>query len=78
MLNADADYPGVPKESFENEKRVALSPAGAASLLKAGFKAVVVESNAGALASFSVRSPNKEISPKSWHLLPALQPKRNT
>ena len=47
-------FPGVPKETFANEMRVALSPEGVASLLKAGFKAVVVQSGAGASASFSV------------------------
>jgi hypothetical protein len=44
----------VPKESFANEQRVALSPAGVATLIKAGFKGVVVESGAGALANFPV------------------------
>ncbi|GAB4817580.1 hypothetical protein N2152v2_004626 [Parachlorella kessleri] len=44
---------GVPRETYENEARVALTPAGVAALKKAGFKNVVVESNAGALANFS-------------------------
>lgn len=43
----------MPKESFENERRVALTPAGVAALRKAGFKEVIVESGAGALATFS-------------------------
>jgi len=43
----------VPKETFENECRVALTPAGVASLRKAGFKGVIVESGAGAAANFS-------------------------
>lgn len=48
---------GVPREIFENERRVALTPAGVAALKKAGFKNVVVEAQAGALANFSVRPP---------------------
>ncbi|KAL4423593.1 hypothetical protein ABPG77_004633 [Micractinium sp. CCAP 211/92] len=44
---------GVPRETYENERRVALTPAGVAALRKAGFKSVVVESGAGKLASFS-------------------------
>ena len=46
---------GVPRETFEGERRVALTPAGVAALRKAGFKGVVVEAGAGALANFSVR-----------------------
>lgn len=52
---AALDRAGVPKESFENERRVAITPAGVATLTKAGFKSVLVESSAGALAEFSVR-----------------------
>jgi len=44
---------GIPKESFPNERHVALTPAGVASLLKAGFNSVVVEKGAGSLANFS-------------------------
>ncbi|PRW58793.1 NAD(P) mitochondrial isoform A [Chlorella sorokiniana] len=44
---------GVPKETFPGEQRVALTPAGAAALLKAGFQAVVVERGAGAAAEFA-------------------------
>jgi hypothetical protein len=44
---------GVPKESHAGERRVALTPAGAAALLKAGFRGVVVEAGAGAAANFS-------------------------
>ena len=47
-------YAGVPKETFEREKRVALSPAGVAALLKAGFQGVVVQSSAGEAAKFQV------------------------
>jgi NAD/NADP transhydrogenase alpha subunit len=43
---------GVPKETFPNEKRVALSPEAAQRLIKIGFK-VNVESGAGAFADFS-------------------------
>ncbi|XP_069483339.1 NAD(P) transhydrogenase, mitochondrial [Ambystoma mexicanum] len=43
---------GVPKEIFENEKRVALSPAGVQALIKQGFN-VVVESGAGESSKFS-------------------------
>lgn len=44
---------GVPKETFDSEARVAVTPAGVATLLKAGFKAVNVQSGAGAAADFS-------------------------
>lgn len=53
---------GVPREIYEGERRVALTPAGVAALKKAGFKSVVVEAGAGALANFAV----------GWHLLFAL------
>ncbi|XP_060092011.1 NAD(P) transhydrogenase, mitochondrial isoform X1 [Heteronotia binoei] len=43
---------GVPKEIFQNEKRVALSPAGVQALVKQGFN-VVVESSAGEESRFS-------------------------
>jgi NAD(P) transhydrogenase subunit alpha len=42
---------GVPKETFPGERRVALVPAGAASLKKAGLE-VLVERGAGAEAGF--------------------------
>lgn len=42
---------GVPKESFENEKRIALSPDAASRLMQQGFK-VQIESGAGALSDF--------------------------
>ena len=42
---------GVPKETFAKERRVAISPAAAANLTKKGFQ-VLVEENAGALATF--------------------------
>lgn len=45
---------GVPKETFEGEKRVALSPAGVSTLLKAGFQGVLIEKGAGAGAKFTV------------------------
>ncbi|XP_035245889.1 NAD(P) transhydrogenase, mitochondrial [Anguilla anguilla] len=43
---------GVPREVFQNELRVALSPAGVEALIKQGFN-VVVESGAGDAAKFS-------------------------
>jgi len=43
---------GVPRETFENERRVALSPAAAALLSKKGFN-VNIESGAGALSKFT-------------------------
>ncbi|KAM7369090.1 hypothetical protein PAMP_013387 [Pampus punctatissimus] len=42
---------GVPKEIFQNERRVALSPAGVQALIKQGFN-VIVESGAGELSKF--------------------------
>lgn len=44
---------GVPKESFAGEKRVALSPTGVSTLVKAGFKGVLIEKGAGAGAKFT-------------------------
>jgi NAD(P) transhydrogenase len=44
---------GIPRETYENERRVALTPQGVAALKKAGFKEVVVEAGAGAAANFS-------------------------
>lgn len=44
----------MPKESFEGEARVSLTPSAVQSLIKAGFKAVVIESGAGMGAKFSV------------------------
>uniref|UniRef100_A0A7N9AX79 proton-translocating NAD(P)(+) transhydrogenase n=1 Tax=Mastacembelus armatus TaxID=205130 RepID=A0A7N9AX79_9TELE len=43
---------GVPKETVQNERRVALSPAGVQTLVKQGFK-VQVESGAGDESKFS-------------------------
>ncbi|XP_035219277.1 LOW QUALITY PROTEIN: NAD(P) transhydrogenase, mitochondrial-like [Stegodyphus dumicola] len=43
---------GVPKESWKNERRVALSPAAAATLIKKGFQ-VNVEKDAGSESKFS-------------------------
>ncbi|KAG2488659.1 hypothetical protein HYH03_012821 [Edaphochlamys debaryana] len=44
---------GVPRENAAGERRVALSPAAVAQLIKAGFKSVVVEKGAGESSSFS-------------------------
>lgn len=43
---------GVPKETLQNERRVALSPAGVQVLVKQGFQ-VQVESGAGEESQFS-------------------------
>ncbi|XP_068604603.1 NAD(P) transhydrogenase, mitochondrial-like [Brachionichthys hirsutus] len=43
---------GVPKETLQNERRVALSPVGVAALVKQGFQ-VQVESGAGQESQFS-------------------------
>lgn len=46
---------GVPKETFENERRVALSPEAAQRLIKQGFK-VSIEEGAGTSSDFSDQS----------------------
>ena len=43
---------GVPRETYPNERRVALTPQNVALLLKKGFSRVIVESGAGAEADF--------------------------
>ena len=43
---------GIPRETFPNERRVSVSPAGVSTLLKKGFKRVVVAPGAGSEASF--------------------------
>ncbi|KAM7216457.1 putative NAD(P) transhydrogenase mitochondrial precursor [Rhypophila decipiens] len=43
---------GVPRETWPNERRVALTPQNVALLLKKGFKKVMVESGAGAEGDF--------------------------
>jgi NAD(P) transhydrogenase len=42
----------VPREVFENERRVSLTPQNASLLLKKGFSKVLVEHNAGVQAQF--------------------------
>ncbi|KAI9655269.1 MAG: hypothetical protein M1821_005416 [Bathelium mastoideum] len=44
---------GVPRESFPNEHRVAITPQNAALLLKKGFRRVLVERGAGVEAQFT-------------------------
>lgn len=44
---------GIPKETFPLEKRVAASPESVARLVKAGFKNIQIESNAGSDSFFS-------------------------
>lgn len=46
---------GVPKETFPNERRVALSPEATQRLIKLGFK-INIERNAGAEADFNDKS----------------------
>lgn len=43
---------GVPRETFANERRVAISPQNVVLLKKKGFRNVLVERGAGALADF--------------------------
>ena len=43
---------GVPRETYLNERRVALTPQNVAVLLKKGFRTVLVEKGAGAEADF--------------------------
>lgn len=45
---------GVPKEVGEGEKRVAVTPTVVKTLLKQGFKEVLVESSAGEASEFTV------------------------
>ena len=47
----------MPKETLDREKRVALTPAGVAALLKYGFNSVLVQSTAGEAAKFKVCHP---------------------
>lgn len=49
---------GVPKEVEDGEKRVAITPTVVKTLLKQGFKQVVVESGAGEASEFTVRWPS--------------------
>jgi NAD(P) transhydrogenase len=44
---------GVVRETYPNERRVAITPQNAAFLLKKGFKRVLVERGAGAEAQFT-------------------------
>jgi H+-translocating NAD(P) transhydrogenase len=43
---------GVPKETYPNERRVALTPTNVALLLKKGFAKVIVQNGAGTAADF--------------------------
>jgi NAD(P) transhydrogenase len=45
---------GVPKEIDQGEKRVAITPAVVKTLLKQGFKDVLIEKGAGEASEFSV------------------------
>ena len=44
----------MPKEIFDGERRVSVTPTVVKTLLKQGFKDVVVESGAGEKAEFNV------------------------
>lgn len=44
---------GIPRETFPNERRVAITPQNVALLLKKGFSRVLIESGAGAEAQFT-------------------------
>lgn len=44
---------GIPRETFPNERRVAISPQNVALLLKKGFSRVLVERGAGEEAQFT-------------------------
>lgn len=55
-MDLNVSVAGVPRESLSNESRVALTPEGAATLVRNGVS-VYIESNAGALSNFSVRYP---------------------
>ena len=58
-------YTGVPKETFTEETRVALTPQGVEGLIQSGIS-VSVESGAGTLSNFSVRPcPFLPLSPRS-------------
>jgi NAD(P) transhydrogenase len=50
---------GVVRESYPNERRVAITPQNAALLLKKGFKRVLVERGAGAEAQFTDQAYEK-------------------
>lgn len=43
---------GIPRETFPSENRVAVTPAGVATLIKKGFGRVIVERGSGAGANF--------------------------
>lgn len=45
---------GVPKEQFDGEKRVAVTPTVVQTLLKSGFREVRVERGAGEASEFAV------------------------
>ncbi|KUL92331.1 hypothetical protein ZTR_02413 [Talaromyces verruculosus] len=50
---------GIPRETFPNERRVAITPQNVALLLKKGFSRVLIESGAGAEAQFADESYRK-------------------
>jgi Alanine dehydrogenase/PNT, N-terminal domain len=44
---------GIPKETYERECRVAATPESVSRLLKANFKSVLIQEDAGALSKFN-------------------------
>lgn len=44
---------GIPRETFPNERRVAITPQNVALLLKKGFSRIIIESGAGSEAQFT-------------------------
>jgi NAD/NADP transhydrogenase alpha subunit len=62
---------GVPKETFEGEKRVAITPTVVKTLLKAGFKEIRVEKSAGEASDFTVRAA-WQAAASAEHMLSAL------
>jgi NAD(P) transhydrogenase len=50
---------GVPRETYPDERRVAITPQNVALLLKKGFKKVLVERGAGAEAQFTDQAYEK-------------------
>jgi alanine dehydrogenase len=62
----------VPKETFQDERRVAITPTVVQNLLKAGFNSIVIESGAGKEAQFSVsRQRVRRCSRAAFHPLHA-------
>jgi NAD/NADP transhydrogenase alpha subunit len=63
---------GVPKETFQGEKRVAITPTVVKTLLKAGFQEIRVEKGAGEASDFSVRAARQAAAAAGHMLSPLL------